>query len=44
MNENNENETIRKILKFINVNKIESILKLTGINEELKIKLNTIDF
>ncbi|MDP2090117.1 MAG: hypothetical protein Q8K30_00840 [Candidatus Gracilibacteria bacterium] len=44
LNENNENETIRKILKFINVNKIESILKLTGINEELKIKLNTIDF
>lgn len=44
LNENHENETIRKILKFINANKIESIFKLTWISEELKIKLNTIDF
>ena len=39
LNENNSNETVSKILKFINSNKIERILKLTGISEELKKEL-----
>ena len=39
LNENNSNQTISKILKFINSNKIERILKLTWINEEIKKEL-----
>jgi len=39
LNENHSNSTISKILKFININKIDRILKLSGINEELKSKL-----
>jgi hypothetical protein len=39
LNENNNNETVSKILKFINANKIERILKLTGISEEIKKEL-----
>ena len=42
LNEYNSDITISKILKFINSNKIEKILKLTWINEELKNKLETI--
>ena len=45
LNENHQNETIQKILKFINANNIERILKLTGINEKLENILWTmIDF
>ena len=43
LNENNSNKTISKILKFINWNKIERILKLTWINEELKKELDIIN-
>ncbi len=39
LNENNSNKTISKILKFINSNKIEKILKLTWINTKLKKEL-----
>jgi len=39
LNENNKNKTISKILKFINSNKINRILKLTGINEDIKKEL-----
>ena len=44
LNENNSNQTVWKILKFINANKIERILKLTGINEEILDVLKNIDF
>lgn len=40
LNENNSDPTISKILKFINASKIEQILKLSWINEELKNKLD----
>ncbi|MFK7780469.1 MAG: recombination protein O N-terminal domain-containing protein [Candidatus Gracilibacteria bacterium] len=42
LNETHNNETISKILKFINSNKIDRILKLTGITEELKKELEII--
>ena len=42
LNENNSNNTVSKILKFINANKIDRILKLTWINEELKKELEII--
>jgi recombinational DNA repair protein (RecF pathway) len=35
LNETHNNETVQKILKFINANKIERILKLTWINEDV---------
>jgi len=38
----NKNLTIKKILHFINKNKIENILKLTWINEELENELRNI--
>jgi len=44
LDENNDNGTIQKILKFINSNKIERVLKLTWINEDIKGKLEKIDF
>jgi hypothetical protein len=39
LNENNSNSTVAKILKFINSNKIDRILKLSGISEEIENKL-----
>jgi hypothetical protein len=42
LNESHKNKTISKILKFINSNKINRILKLTGINIELKKELENI--
>lgn len=39
LNDNNSNNIISKILKFINANKIDRVLKLTGINEILKKEL-----
>lgn len=42
LNINNKNETISKILKFINNNDIETILKLTWLNEEIKKDLQSI--
>ena len=42
LNENNSNPTIAKILKFINSNKIDRILKLTWISEEIEKKLELI--
>lgn len=42
LNENHENQTISKILKFINKNKIEKILMLTWINQDLKKELETV--
>lgn len=42
LNENHSNDTVWKILKFINANKIDRILKLTWINEELKKELEII--
>jgi len=44
LNEHHENEITRKILKFINSNKIDKILKLVGINEGIKNKLNELEF
>ena len=44
LDENNSNETVKRILKFINANKIEKILKLTWINDEIKSILLNIDF
>lgn len=41
--ENHENETVRKILKFINANKIDRILKLTGISEDVLGELEKVD-
>jgi len=37
--ENHSNKIISKILKFINDNKVQRVVKLTGINEELKKEL-----
>ena len=39
LNENHKNITINKILKFINSNKMNRIIKLTWINEKLKKEL-----
>jgi len=42
LNENNSNQTVSKILKFINSNKIDRIIKLTWINENIKKELEII--
>lgn len=42
LGESNSNETVAKILKFINSNKIDRVLKLTGINEEIRKELDWI--
>jgi recombinational DNA repair protein (RecF pathway) len=42
LNENHNNQTISKILKFINQNKIDRIIKLTWINDEIKKELELI--
>lgn len=44
LNENNKDVTISKILKFINWNKVEKILKLTWIDENLKKELEILNF
>ena len=42
LNEDNKNQTVSKILKFINSNKIERIIKLTWINDDIKKELEII--
>ncbi len=42
LDENNKNKTVYKILKFINSNKINKILKLSGISDEIKKELEWI--
>lgn len=42
LNENNSNAIIWKILKFINNNKIEKILKLSWINEDIRKELEVL--
>jgi len=42
LDENNTNKTVAKILKFINANKIDRILKLSGIDEKIKKELEWI--
>lgn len=42
LNINHKNETVAKILKFINTNKIDSILKLSWIDENTKKELETL--
>lgn len=42
LNDNHKNQTVSKILKFINNNKIDRILKLSWINEEIKKELELI--
>jgi len=39
---NHENKTVWKILKYINNNRISEILRLGGIDEEVKIELEKI--
>lgn len=43
LNENHEDIIIKKILKFININKINTIFKLKDINNEILNKLKKID-
>ncbi len=43
LNENHKNKIVNKILKYINSNKIESIIKLVWINEEIKKELEIIN-
>lgn len=42
LNEHNSNQTISKILKFINSNKVDRVIKLTWINENIKKELEVI--
>ncbi len=42
LNENHKNNIVAKILKFININKIDRILKLTWINESIEKELEII--
>ena len=42
LNENNKNNIVSKILKFINTNKVNRILKLTWISEEIKKELELV--
>lgn len=42
LDENHSNNTVSKILKFINATKIDKILKLTGINDNIKKELEII--
>lgn len=42
LNDNNDNEIVQKILKFININKIDRIVKLTWIDAEITRKLEKI--